>query len=320
MVVLTAWLAHVEAAEAVQTVGLTPIARWDVVPYQRINPGSPLNLGVVAFSKAGINRVVFTISGQGYKGLSPIVVNNMSLNPQAGVYEYWTPIRAEDFTTNGLIMVSASVVGNDGGIRDDIQTGMGLDPITLTVNPGGQPPPLELWVANPPEGDDDRSFPDEQHPLATVGGAVQYAQLLLGAGANCGGVMIHLKPGTYPVIRPRWGAVTLKSINEWITITTTAGGNAANTILTRGTPPSGYDVGLSQSYDSSGVLIRLSGLTVRGGGAIAFDSTSVGRITLWADRCDLQGGGRGLTGPHPLSEPPDYKQIFFTDCLISQVN
>ena len=33
---------------------LTPIARWDVVPHQRISAGETFNLGVVAFSKEGI--------------------------------------------------------------------------------------------------------------------------------------------------------------------------------------------------------------------------------------------------------------------------
>ena len=47
---------------------LTPIAHTDVVPYQRIQYGSSFDFGVVAFSKPGINRVDFAITGQGYTG------------------------------------------------------------------------------------------------------------------------------------------------------------------------------------------------------------------------------------------------------------
>ncbi|MBN2517675.1 MAG: right-handed parallel beta-helix repeat-containing protein [Candidatus Altiarchaeota archaeon] len=96
---------------------LTPIARWDVVPYQRINAEETLNLGVVAFSKEGIDRVEFYISGQGYPGLTKIA-NEMTLNEQTGVWEYWVPLSADEFTSDGVVTVEARVYGKDEGVRD----------------------------------------------------------------------------------------------------------------------------------------------------------------------------------------------------------
>lgn len=97
---------------------LTPVARFDAVPYQRISAGEQINVGVVAFSMAGIERVEFTISGQGYKGENPLVVNNMTYNPQTDVFEYWVPVKANDFTSDGVIEIEAVAIGKDGGVKD----------------------------------------------------------------------------------------------------------------------------------------------------------------------------------------------------------
>ena len=46
----------------VPATNLTPIARWDVVPRQRLDPGATLKCGVVAFSKYGIQKVRFAVN------------------------------------------------------------------------------------------------------------------------------------------------------------------------------------------------------------------------------------------------------------------
>ncbi len=96
---------------------VTPIARYDVVPYQRISEGETFNAGVVAFSKGGIDRVEFSISGQGYTGGSK-VADEMTYNPRTGVVEYWVPLSASEFTSDGPIEIEATVYGNDGDTRD----------------------------------------------------------------------------------------------------------------------------------------------------------------------------------------------------------
>ena len=85
-------------------------------PYQRINAGETLKAGVVAFSKFGINTVSFSISGGGYTRRRRDL-SSMSYNDQSNVYEYWLPISAASFTTDGPITVNATVYGGDGGKR-----------------------------------------------------------------------------------------------------------------------------------------------------------------------------------------------------------
>jgi hypothetical protein len=97
---------------------LTPIARFDVVPHQRISKGEVFNVGVVAFSKAGIDKVVFHISGQSYTGTNPVTVSDISYNPRTKVHEYWFPLRADDFQSDGPIQIEAVVYGTDSGTRD----------------------------------------------------------------------------------------------------------------------------------------------------------------------------------------------------------
>lgn len=97
---------------------VTPIARYDVVPFQRINAGETLNVGVVAFSKAGIDRVEFTVTGQGYSGTNPLVTKEMTLNPRTGIYEYWVPVSADEFSSDGQVQIEAVVYGKDKGMRD----------------------------------------------------------------------------------------------------------------------------------------------------------------------------------------------------------
>src|SRR5574343_1518130 len=105
------------------SLALTPIARTDVVPYQRIEYGETFNFGVVAFSKDGIDRVEFTISGQGYSG-GVKTATSMRLNNQVGsvattghvgVWEYYVPISSSEFTSDGAITVTPVVYGTDNG-------------------------------------------------------------------------------------------------------------------------------------------------------------------------------------------------------------
>jgi len=112
----------------------TPIARFDAVPFQRIDAGETFNVGIIAFSKSGIDRVEFTVKGQGYVGVNPLVSNEMTNNPTTGVYEYWVPVRANDFISDGSIEIEAVVFGKDGGTRNKnwlINNSIGT---TYTVN------------------------------------------------------------------------------------------------------------------------------------------------------------------------------------------
>ena len=76
---------------------LSPVARVDVVPYQRIEYGTTFNFGAVAFSKEGIDKVDFVISGQGYSGGTK-TATEMTYNSRTGVWEYWVTIASSEFT------------------------------------------------------------------------------------------------------------------------------------------------------------------------------------------------------------------------------
>jgi hypothetical protein len=166
---------------------LTPIARWDVVPYQRIKSGETFNAGVIAFSKAGINRVEFTVSGQGYSGPNPLVSRSMTYNERTDVYEYWVPLKGSDFSTNGAFTMQAAVYGADGGRRT-------LETLPLMVNATGTLPQPKAWVSK--TGSDATGvINNSSRPFLTLKAAVSAIQ-----GANGGksdGAIIYLFAGTY---------------------------------------------------------------------------------------------------------------------------
>jgi hypothetical protein len=101
---------EVDCGDCPQT-NATAIARWDVVPYQEFN--DTFNVGVVAFHKNGINRVDFFISGA-LIGSS----NEMTLNPQTGVWEYWTELDAAEYSSSQLIKIDALVYPSFGEVRN----------------------------------------------------------------------------------------------------------------------------------------------------------------------------------------------------------
>jgi len=287
---------------------LKPIARWDTVPYQRINPSGTLNVGVVAFSKYGIARVRFNIYGQGYTGPSPVDVTEMTLNPQTGVYEYWTPISANKFTSDGVFTVEATVYGNDGGVRDKNTDGggLGLDPLRLVVNATGKLPQPEAWVS--PNGNDSTAVVnDSTRPFRTVGQAIAKIRAYrnsLGLGNNADGGIVRLTPGTH-VCSAGGASGPIACDNEWLTITTAAGGTRSNTILTSG--------GIVATRK-----IAVRGITLRGSGVMGMSYNDRSQAVVWADDCTLIGAGRGITTAHPLTS--EYKNLYYTGCSITEVH
>lgn len=287
---------------------LKPIARWDVVPYQRINAGATLNVGVVAFSKYGISRVQFTISGQDYKGVSPINVTQMTLNPQSGVYEYWTPIRANDFTGNGVFTIDAAVYGNDGGYRDRSTDGggVGLDRLPLVVDATGALPQVQAWVST--SGNDSTGVVnDSSRPFRTVGWAIDRIRAhrsSIGAGNNADGGIVRLMPGTHSNAD---GGVSgpVACVDEWLTITTAAGGTRSNTIL-----------GTGSQLPTSKIALR--GITLSGSGVLGMSYDNRTATQVWADDCALVGSGRGITFSHPLSS--EFQRLYYTGCSITEVH
>ncbi len=290
---------------------LTPIARWDVVPYQRINPGETLNCGVVAFSKTGIARVEFTIISSAYTGSSPVDATEMLLNEQTGVYEYWVPIAADDFTSDGLFTVEAKVFGTDGGMRDKDTDGghLGLDALTLFANSQGTLPANEAWV-HPTAGDDaSGAVNDPGHPYATMGGAmlaIQQAQ-----GGDAGGGIVRLMAGVH-VARPG-EATYIVNPSEWLTVTTARGGTTTNTVIQPAEPGT---VGVGWPGID---LLHIEGIGLQDSGAVVIGNRTEAK--LWLDHCDLQGSGRySAYASHPVFNLSEFEYSYLTNTRISEVS
>lgn len=262
---------------------VTPIARWDVVPHQRINAGQTLNCGVVAFSKAGIDRVRFAISGAGYSGPATIDVTAMTLNTQTNVWEYWIPVRAVDFASDGMITLQATVFGQDGGVRDaNTQPGSGLEPLELFVNPLGSLPVATAWV-DVAGSDTTGVVNDPTKPFARMSKALQ--ALAAFQGGNADGGIVRLRPGDHLADGGGvFGGVTAPTLAEWVTITRDpdAGGTLANTRITSA---------------GTGVLqtnwLKVEGLTITARGIIDGGTT----WSLWLNDCDIRGGAGDFPFP-----------------------
>ncbi len=148
-----------------------PIARWDVVPYQRVS--SVFTVGVVAFHEKPLT-VAFTVNGRpAHTATKP------ELNSRTRVWEFVFPFDAAKYP-DGLVRLGATVSAE------------GEQPYTL--------PDLELYAnAKKTQGsyktawvdpNDGNEFADgtKEHPVSSIRQAVQ----------RCGdGGTVYLLPGNY---------------------------------------------------------------------------------------------------------------------------
>lgn len=251
---------------------LTPIARVDVVPYQRIEYGTTFNFGVVAFSKEGIDRVEFNINGQGYTG-GVKTATEMTKNTQAtsiettghdGVWEYWVPISSNEFTSNGSIIIIPTVYGKD----DDTRV---LDSVTLIVEATEIGNHTTAWVDSVSGNNSTGQVNDINHSYLTIDAAVSAAQTANGGSSD--GNIIYLKNGTYTL-----AGMTANATTEWLTITKDSVATQTGVVISSG--------GTSSPVG----LLKLSNLTVQGAGDYII--TSYDATTLWDDQVRQIGNGR----------------------------
>jgi hypothetical protein len=267
------------------TDALTPIARWDVVPNQRINNGDVLNVGVVAFSKAGIDRVSFTVSGQGFSGATPRSVSAMTYNEQTKAYEYWFPLKASDFSSNGVFTLQANAYGKDGGT-------LALDRLSFVVNATGTMAAPKAWVSATGNNSTGK-VGDRALPFKTLGGAISKIQASNGGSSD--GATVYFLEGSYSL-----GSGTTSTTNEWLTVTKDSSASKANTIIT----------------DSGSVaettFMRLKDITIKGSNTIYLGESPA---VLWADGVVVQGGGRYVEDSNPIAREST-KPTYITDTEI----
>jgi hypothetical protein len=272
-----------------------------------LKSGETLQAGVVAFSKHGIDEVQFHISGQGYSGSSPKTATSMTYNDRVDVWEYWVPISASEFASDGPITVEAVVIGNDGGVRDKNTTpGDGLESLTLYVNP--------TWDATDQHrvGFDQRKRlhrTGEQfasRPYRHIGVAMQALSSYQGGSAD--GATVRLLPGQPH--RRRWRGLRLRGrargrrMDHHHATTPSFGGNKSNTKI----------VGQTEG-DLTAYYLKAQDITLSAPNIINASSSDSNwtKYSVWLKDCDIEGGssdfefpvGSGWRGPH-----------YYTECLI----
>jgi len=280
--------------------GLIPVARWDVVPHQRIDQGETFKCGVVAFSKHGIQKIRFSVNG----GL-PAYVVSMTYNSRTGVYEYWIPISANDFTTSGLITVNATAYGTDGGTRM-------LDPLFLFVDPHGTAPRPEAWVDASSGSDSTGAVSNPAQPFATIGKAIDGIRAWMSAhgyGNKADGGIVRLNAGNHALANGGiWDEIP--TVSEWVTITRAAGGTKSNTVIN------------SYAGYIHTKLLKVEGITVRSSGQWGYifrASSDYDGMNVWLDDCNILGPGRHISGSHPVqSSTIDYQ--WYTDSYVSDTD
>lgn len=264
---------------------LTPIARWNTVPHQRVD--EPFKAGVVAFSKEGISQIEFTITGQGYSGPNPVVVSQIRLNDRLawdagmefgldlahtswpGVWEYWFELDPRDFASNGEISISVDVYGNDGGHRR-------LDDLNLVVNATGSLAQHSAWVTK--DGNDSTGAVNNSNaPFASVSTAA--AALVEANGGTSDGTYLYLGPGQWNIndhAAPNAGT-------EWYTIAA-APGTSRGEVVAVGT----------HSGSVNTELLRLQNLKIVSTGK--HDRVGGwGPTLMWVHRSEIEGYDRWHT-------------------------
>lgn len=272
---------------------LTPVARFDLVPFQRVDQGQVFNVGVVAFSKAGISDVTFTVAGQGYAGPNPQIASSMTYNARTDVYEYWVPLRASDFASDGVFTVSAVVTGQDGGSR-------ALDPVPLVVNATGNLPQPEAWVSLT-GSDGTGAVGDPTRPFRTVSAAIGSVQSSNGGRAD--GAIVYLEEGEYEL-----GNANVSTTDEWLTFARAAGASRDNVIVHGG------------GSVTDARLLRFYELTLRSDGSN--DKWLQGwpdpaPTWLWVDSSRVVGSGRWTNNSSPVFRHDNW---FCTDTYITNVD
>lgn len=168
------------------------IARFDVVPNMTVD--GHVDVGVVAFHIAGIQRVDFAVEGGPWSS-----VTQMTLNAQTGVWEYSARVQASDFTGGGPVEVRAIAYPNVGEPR--------VLTVTLYVPRAEDGPTINMFVS--PLGNDTTGTGTRENPYRSMNKAAKEIEIRQNGRAD-GGV-INLLQGDY-----QWGPAGRDAEGRWI--------------------------------------------------------------------------------------------------------
>jgi Carbohydrate binding module (family 6)/PA14 domain len=245
------------------------IARWDVVPNETFD--NDMNIGVVAFHAAGIDRVDFSVNGGNW-----VSVRTMTNNPQVNVNEYWTSIRASDFA-DGAVEVRAIVYPKAGipmVLQGATMAATGEQSLALYANSNHSLASQVLHV-RPSTGSDSNPGTADA-PFATLKQALR--------AATDGSTIIVDEAGRYDIDRSTEAGQLANK--RWVTIEPAAGLPVYSVVI----------IGTVPGRDR--LVPRINYLKFE---SVAFDWSTYTYIssTLWYDHCefyDPNGVGAIYTG------------------------
>lgn len=183
-----------------------PVARWDVVPYQRVT--DVFKVGVVAFHESGV-KVVFKVGGR-----KKWMAKRATKNERTGVEEFVFPFNPKGLKS-GPVTLGATAV-SDGGEEYE------LPDLVLYADPKSElGSRAEVWadIAN----GDDYADGGKGSPVRTLGAAIKRA----GDGGT-----VYLKKGKYVLHRIGIG----KKRQYWTHVTAAPGTDGKDVILEGGRP------------------------------------------------------------------------------------
>jgi len=278
---------------------LQPMARFDVIPYQRIT--SSFKVGVVAFTKPGIEKVAFSFNGG-----AVINVTNMTLNDRVGVWEYWTTLNPASYANGEVVTIDATVTGNDGGAR-------ALPQISVVADNSGTYRVVKAWVDT--AGDDSTGIASAAetgtNPFATIGRAADEIQIYRNAqgwGNNADGGVIYLNEGDHtwasPTTRYR---IVLQ--DEWLTITRDISASKALTRIT----VLAFGLGVDR--------VKVSGITAdksNNGINELFGGNTLANIAwIWFN--DLDGRGYSPIADQSILAGGKIDNAYYTECTLTDL-
>ncbi len=254
-----------------------PIARWNVVPWQRVD--EPFAVGVVAFALGDGVRVEFAVDGE------PLAtIDTPTLNPRTNTVEYWTTLDPVDFGVGGIELtatVTAAVA------RPLELTG----PLTPgTVHNGVHALPLRLGDRASLTTRVLRAGPGREH--ATLTDALDS----LPPGTRAGDVVLELDAGTYAHAGDshRNGYLADEGGGGWLTIQAAPGVDRADVII-------------EPSASMKLPRVRWQGVTFTGANPVRGGEDA----WVWLDGCHYAGPGLGVSAG--LSRAANLAGLYVTD-------
>jgi hypothetical protein len=229
---------------------------------------------VQAWSKNGIDRVEFAISGAGYTGTNPLVANSRSYNPDSGVYdEFFITVDPDDFADDGAFTITPTAFGRDGGSRN-------IGPYTMNIDHAGTLERHEAWVEKPVNGGSNATgvVDDQNHPFATIPAAIE--AIYLAYGDRCDGGIVWVGAGNWTAD----AAVSNTTTNEWLTISANPAVDKEDVVFNN------YHA-LGASVDTA--CLHLKGISIGRTSSTINEYTLSSSIatTVWVDGCLVTGNG-----------------------------